>query len=171
MFVPDFEMAFGNDFTFGNFSVTTLLDWRKGGFTSNLTNNLFDEGLTAYDYDEPVTVQRPNAADTTYRRGDYRYLSWAGGTDARVYVQDGSFVKLREVTLAYTVPTTFVQRFLSQANDLRVSLSGRNLAIWSSYWGMDPEVSNFGNQQGGRFVDLAPFPPSRSFFLSVDVGF
>jgi hypothetical protein len=36
---------------------------------------------------------------------------------------------------------------------------------------MDPEVSNFGNQQGGRFVDLAPFPPSRSFFFSVDVGF
>ena len=36
---------------------------------------------------------------------------------------------------------------------------------------MDPEVSNFGNQNVGRFVDLAPFPPNRSFFLSFDVGF
>jgi len=36
---------------------------------------------------------------------------------------------------------------------------------------VDPEVSNFGNQALNRNVDVAPFPPSRSFFLSFDLGF
>ena len=50
-------------------------------------------------------------------------------------------------------------------------LSGRNLAIFSDYWGFDPEFNNFGNSNFNRFIDLAPFPPSRQFFFSVDVGF
>jgi hypothetical protein len=169
---PDFEMSFSNEFTFRGFTLTALLDWRKGGYTSNLTNNLYDEGFTAYDYDKQVTVQRPGKADTTYKLGNYRYGSWATGQDARAYVQNGTFVKLREITLGYSVPEALVQRVLSgRGRDMRVNLSARNLAIWSAYWGMDPEVSNFGNQNVGRFVDLAPFPPSRSFFLSFDLGF
>ena len=51
------------------------------------------------------------------------------------------------------------------------SLSGRNLDIWTDYWSPDPEVNNFGNQNVTRFVDLAPYPPSRSYFFSVDLGF
>ena len=39
-------------------TLSALLDWRTGGYTSNLTNNLYDEGFTAYDYDQQVTVQR-----------------------------------------------------------------------------------------------------------------
>lgn len=168
---PDFEMTFSNEFQWRSFSVSALLDWRKGGIVSNLTNTLYDEGLTSYDYDTPVAFTDETGASTTLPLGQFRYDSWNGGSDARVYLQDGSFVKLREVTLAYAVPSDIVGRYLGRARDLRMSLSGRNLAIWSDYWGMDPEVSNFGNQTGGRFVDLAPFPPSRSLFFSVDVGF
>ncbi len=54
---------------------------------------------------------------------------------------------------------------------MRLSLAGRNLFMFSDYWSFDPEVSNFGAQNTTQFVDLAPFPPSRSFFFSVDVGF
>jgi hypothetical protein len=50
-------------------------------------------------------------------------------------------------------------------------LSGRNLFVFSDYWSPDPEVNNFGSQNVARFVDLAPYPPSRSFFLSLDVTF
>ncbi|HEX3158211.1 MAG TPA: SusC/RagA family TonB-linked outer membrane protein, partial [Gemmatimonadaceae bacterium] len=164
---PDFQIAFPNDFTYGNFTLNFLLDWKKGGFVSNLTNNLFDEGKTSYDFDEKVTVKREGLADTTYRRGDYRYQAWNQGSDARLYIQDGSYVKLRELTLGYQVPETLTQRVGLGVRNLRVSLSGRNLMTWSDYWGSDPEVNNFGNQTVARFVDLAPFPPSRSFFFSV----
>jgi hypothetical protein len=54
---------------------------------------------------------------------------------------------------------------------VRVSLSGRDLLTFSDYSGLDPEVSNFGNKPIGRNVDVAPYPPSRSFWLSIDFGF
>jgi hypothetical protein len=53
----------------------------------------------------------------------------------------------------------------------RVSLTGRNLLRITPYAGLDPEVSNFGNQAIVRNIDVAPFPPSRSFFFSIDLGF
>jgi hypothetical protein len=55
--------------------------------------------------------------------------------------------------------------------DVRLNVVGRNLAVFMDYWGMDPEVTNFGNGPIRSAVDLAPFPPSRQFFFSVDVGF
>jgi hypothetical protein len=51
-----------------------------------------------------------------------------------------------------------------------LSISGRNLFIISGYNGFDPEVNNGGNVVV-RFVDLAPYPPSRSFFFTVNLGF
>jgi TonB-linked SusC/RagA family outer membrane protein len=162
---PDFQMSFSNDLTWKGFTLNTLLDWRKGGFVSNMTQSLFDEGGNSYDYDQPATDSR----FTTL--GEQRYETWNGGANAGVYIQDGSYVKLREITLSYAVPQRFANRISSRLNDMRLSLSGRNLAIWSDYWSFDPEVNNFGNQNVVRFVDLAPFPPTRSWFLGVDVGF
>jgi hypothetical protein len=57
------------------------------------------------------------------------------------------------------------------ARSLRFNVSGRNLALFTDYWSFDPEFNNFGNTNFNRFIDLAPFPSSRQFFLSVDVGF
>jgi hypothetical protein len=54
---------------------------------------------------------------------------------------------------------------------MRFNLSGRNLLMISDYWSYDPEFNNFGNTNFNRFIDLAPFPSSRQFFFSVDLGF
>jgi TonB-linked SusC/RagA family outer membrane protein len=188
---PDFEMFFTNTFTVGRFSLSTQVDWRRGGAVSNVTQNVFDQYRNARDHDQAspcrgvTSLQRTDCTrlvggvvqlvpDTaaTGTLGQYRWNKWNGGQDARVYVQDGSFVKLREVALAYQVPQSLSRRLLGQrVGDVRLSLVGRNLAIFSPYWGPDPEVSNFGNNNIGRFVDLAAFPPTRQFFFSVDVGF
>ena len=52
-----------------------------------------------------------------------------------------------------------------------LGLAGRNLLRFTPFRGMDPEVSNFGNQAVARNIDVAPFPPSRSFFFAIDLGF
>ena len=52
-----------------------------------------------------------------------------------------------------------------------MSVTGRNLLRFTPYRGLDPEVSNFANQAIVRNIDVAPFPPSRSFFFSIDLGF
>jgi hypothetical protein len=50
-------------------------------------------------------------------------------------------------------------------------VSGRNLFTFTDYTGLDPEVSNFGNQNIARNIDVAPFPPSRTYTFSIRVGF
>ena len=81
------------------------------------------------------------------------------------YVLDGSYVKLRELTLSYELPQSFARK-LRGSSAARIELSGRNLKTWSSYPGVDPESSNFGSQAISRFIDLAPYPPSRTFYIT-----
>ena len=163
---PKFLMAFNNDLTYGNFRLGTVVDWRQGGTVSNLTLNLQDEGNTTWDYDKPSPDPAVGAT-----LGAYRYNKWGGGANTSMYLFDGSFVKIREVTLSYDVPP---QRLTALQNlgvrTTNVSVSGRNLFIISGYNGFDPEVNNGGNVVA-RFVDLAPYPPSRSFFFTVNLGF
>ena len=89
----------------------------------------------------------------------------------RNYIEDGSFMKLREVSLSYSVPSALVRRTMGRIESARMTLSGRNLYTRSDYTGLDPEVSNFGSQAVSRGFDVSPYPPSRSYWLSIDVGF
>jgi hypothetical protein len=61
--------------------------------------------------------------------------------------------------------------FQGHAQAARIELSGRNLKTWTKYTGLDPEVSNFGNQPLGRFQDVTPYPPSRTFFFTISTTF
>jgi hypothetical protein len=151
---PIHTTTFNNDFSYKRFTLSALLDWRNGGYVSNMTNNLWDEGGQSRDF---------------VAEGKQRYATFNSG-DIRPYIQNGSYVKIREVTVNYQAPDALAKK-IPGASSLRFNLSGRNLAIISKYWSFDPEFSNFGNSNFNRFVDLAPFPASRQFFFSVDVGF
>ena len=91
--------------------------------------------------------------------------------DIRPYIEDATFLKLRELSASFELPREFVQGIWSAARYVRLTASGRNLITWTGYSGMDPEVSNFGNQAIGRNIDVAPFPRTRSFWFGFDVGF
>ncbi len=159
---PDFVMSFGSDLNYKRFRISGLLDWQKGSDVINLTKFLYDLGSNTDDYMDPV-------AGSTLTAGPRRLALF--GKQTRMYVEDASFVKLREVTLAYDVPAQLLTRFWGGAHTARVSLSGRNLLTFTDYTGLDPEVSNFGNQNIARNIDVAPFPPSRSFWFGVTLGF
>jgi TonB-linked SusC/RagA family outer membrane protein len=162
---PDFVMSFGSDLTYKRFRLSGLLDWQKGSHVINLTKFLYDLGQNTEDYADPFT--RVNGTTTTV--GAHRLEAWPKETG--VYVEDASFLKLRELTLSYEVPNAMMSRLWSAAHSARLSLSGRNLFTSTDYTGLDPEVSNFGNQNIARNIDVAPFPPSRSFWFGVEIGF
>jgi TonB-linked SusC/RagA family outer membrane protein len=147
---PIFTMGFGNDFAFGKLRLTSLFDWSHGGDLVNVTMDVYDAvGLSP---------NQPDGGALRATRNDSRSVSQ--------YVQDASFVKLRELTVSYELPDAFARRMLGGARGLRIEFSGRNLKTWSNYPGVDPEVSNFGSQNISRFIDLAPFPPSRTFYIT-----
>jgi TonB-linked SusC/RagA family outer membrane protein len=152
---PNFMMGFSNELSWKSLRLSTLFDWQNGGNLVNVTKNVFDAFALA-----------PDVPDGGLARID---LNDTQGFAQ--YIEDASFVKLREVSLGYELPRSWLARFAGRARSVRLELSGRNLYTWTRYTGADPEVSNFGNQQISRFIDLAPFPPSRSIFFTVDVGF
>lgn len=170
---PDIRVGFSNDFQFGGFTVSSLVDWSQGNSVINLTQFLADAGANSVDY---VTNPQPFtfADGSTAMLGDgERRINRRGSLrDSRGYIEDGSYVKLREVSLSYTVPRDVVSNLFSGGvEQARISFSGRNLLTFTDYSGLDPEVSNFGNQPIARNIDVAPFPPSRSFWFSVDFTF
>jgi TonB-dependent starch-binding outer membrane protein SusC len=151
---PDFNMGFNNQMTFGAVRLSGLLEWRKGGAAVNLTNNYCD----SYNL----------CADTLASQQRLAVFN-AGGT---AYVEDAGFVKLREITVGYELPAVVTRGlFGGRANTVRLELSGRNLKTWTKYTGLDPEVSNFGNQALGRFQDVTPYPPARTFLFSLATSF
>ena len=100
--------------------------------------------------------------------GEERLFWFNSPNNLPVYVEDGSFLKLRELSLSYDLPTALLRGKVSSA---QLQLSGRNLVSWDNYSGYDPEVSNFGNVAAGRNQDVTPFPPSRTFWLGINLVF
>ena len=152
---PKFTLGFSNQITVGPFQLYGLFDWRNGGDVVNITQNVYDELGTAPDY-----------AQSLIRDSLFNNIGKS------VYIQDASFVKLRELSLSYLLPTSLVQSlFGGRVSGVRAEVSGRNLVTWTKYPGLDPEVSNFGNQNINRGQDLAPYPPTRSYFFALNVDF
>jgi TonB-linked SusC/RagA family outer membrane protein len=151
---PDFMVHFSNRVALGGFTLFFLLDWQSGSNVVNITRNLYDSGANAVD-------QVPSGNDRLA----------ANVTSARPYVESASFVKLREVSLTYDLPASALRSMGNVAKKVRFKVSGRNLLTFTPYSGFDPEVSNFSNDPIDRNIDLAPFPPSRSFWTSIELGF
>jgi TonB-linked SusC/RagA family outer membrane protein len=169
---PDFTWSFTNDITFNNVNLYFLLDWKKGGDIINLTNFLYDAGQNTKDFELDPGEECPAPEETDSDDPGVCRLA-VFGTFTRPLIEDGSFLKLRELSLSYDIAPALGQNgfFGQQVSYMRVGVSGRNLFTVTPYNGLDPEVSNFGNQPIGRNIDVAPFPPSRSFWFTVDVGF
>jgi hypothetical protein len=158
---PRGQTSFLNTVRYKRVTFTALLDWRNGGATADMTKNLFDEGGQSRDYDatSPVSGQT---------MGQYRYTTWQNGEIA-TYIDDGTYVKLRELNVSVEMPVRFASKL--HADNMRIEVQGRNLAMWSKYWSFDPEFSNFGNSNFNRFIDLAPYPSAKQVYLSVSLGY
>lgn len=150
---PEFRMAFTNTLTWKNLTFSGLVDWQQGGSVINLSRLLQDASANAPDGDA----------------GNVRIGTWAGGHTSQ-YIESATFVKVREISLGWEVPQR-VAGMIRGVRTANISVSARNL-FWLStpYKGFDPEVSNFGNQPIARNIDVTPYPPSRTFFFTINLG-
>ncbi len=153
---PDFRVGFTNDVRYHALNLDAVLDWQQGGSVINLTRFLEDDGQTSPDWGSDAWQAR--------------YAGYLHGVIAP-YIESASFVKLREVALDLSLPADLVSSLHIGARSVRVGLAGRNLWMSTKYSGLDPEVANFGSASVRNNLDISPYPPSRSFFLNVTVGF
>ncbi len=154
--MPDFTMDFNQEIHYGPFNATAVVQWNKGGAMMNQTELYYDYGSLW--------------GDSTYA------ANWAKRFNANDYnwIEGAGFVKLRSVALNYTLPNKWFAGLAGgRFSSVRLSLEGRNLLHLYNrgYNGLDPEVAGGGNSNLLRNIEITPYPPSRSYFLSLDVGF
>jgi TonB-linked SusC/RagA family outer membrane protein len=176
---PDFTAGLSNTIAFKGLALNVLFDTRQGGkFYSQTINTGRFTGILSEttEYDRELFIY-PNSVirnadgtfspNTTARTGGFEYWSTVSNIGENTLF-DASFLKLREVSLSYTLPPALVRRV--SLTGVQLSLIGRNLALWTpaSQPHVDPEVSSFGtgNNQGFEFL---AYPSPRSYGFSVKV--
>ncbi|MEM6271698.1 MAG: TonB-dependent receptor [Bacteroidota bacterium] len=160
---PDFQISFPNTLSFSDFQLSFLIHWKQGGDNINLTTLLTDIFGTSPDYDD--TTLDPTG---TTSNGDFRLN--ALGTTADTWVEDASYVRLREIGLYYNVPRDRISSLTNNyISGIRVGLSAYNLINIFQYSSYDPEVSNFGANGISTGVEVLPFPSARR--INFHLGF
>ncbi|MDP6966229.1 MAG: SusC/RagA family TonB-linked outer membrane protein, partial [Candidatus Marinimicrobia bacterium] len=162
---PDYTVSFFNGLRVGPVSFSFLIDHKEGGHAINLANLIYDLGGTTGDYDkEELDLD----GDGTKSGNGNERLTVLGGVTAP-YIESTAYTMLREVNLTISLPST-----LSDALNLgylQIGVAGRNLWMDTSYTGLSPEVSQFGNVPVGGSVDTNPYPQSKSTYFTLSAGF
>lgn len=114
-----------------------LLDWKTGFHVYNGT----EEARDHYSSERMVRRDELPISERLLYFGPYYWSDGqpADGILSTPYIQDGSFLRLREVSVTWELPAVWAASFRASAASLTVA--GRNLALWSRYPGFDPEVS------------------------------
>jgi TonB-linked SusC/RagA family outer membrane protein len=168
---PDFNFSFANTLNFAGFSVYGLLDATIGADVYNYPRHWAYHERAHADLDQahlPVEDRKP--------LGYYSALYASLGPPTSHFVEDGSFVKLRELAVRYRFDGAQLGRMplVGGMSGVTVGLVGRNLFTWTNYSGFDPEVGvsggDFGSASINRF-DGFSYPNFRTLSASVELNF
>lgn len=173
---PNFFGGFTNGFRFKNFDLNVFFYFEQGAKIMNMNrfflvhggtqNNIgyFPEQLQRWRQPGDVTdIPRLTTAPTS---NNY------GGTVQNLssrYLEDGSFLRLRSVTLGYNLPSSLLSKY--RLNTVRVYVSGTNLLTFTPYSGLDPEVNSQSAVSNTKNFDWATVPQPRTFQVGLNVGF
>ncbi len=172
---PDFLASMLNELTiFKKLRVRALFDGVFGNDIMNLSTRAQNAGIASNSkeferellpYGDPRKLPPGFNART---QGIFQY-----------WIEDGTFIKLRELSASYTLDWAPVKRFFRDGVDL--TLSGRNLVVWTDYSGFDPEINLFGTNSGGvgsaqttaadRGFDFGGYPIPRVWSISARISY
>ncbi|MFC5044210.1 SusC/RagA family TonB-linked outer membrane protein [Aquimarina hainanensis] len=160
---PDFIIGLSNTLTYKGLSLYFVLDWQQGGDVYNFTKQLLYFNDRHADAENFAAAGKHfnyfNAASNIYNRGqpiDY-------------FVEDASFVKVREISLSYLLDQNILGKVGEYIDGMKFTLSGRNLFVFTDYSGWDPEVS-IGTSPLFKFDEFS-YPNFRTFVGSVQINF
>ncbi len=146
---PDYIIGLTNSFQAGNFNFSFLWDIRVGGDIYNATENaLVRNGLSTKTLERGSTTVFDGIIESTGERNtqqvvlDQNYYQTILRGNGQLFVEDGSWARLRYATLSYRVPKSFLER--AKIKGLELYATGRNLILITDYSGVDPEVSSGG---------------------------
>ncbi|MCB0638164.1 MAG: TonB-dependent receptor, partial [Lewinella sp.] len=196
--LPKATGGFGFDARIGNFDASIFFNWAYGNDVyntgkiqynqfrrvtfGNLTTDMsLDHRFTYLDIDGSITgtpgeiVTDLDALAELNANADIWSHASFGIAQATIHswaIEDGSFIRLNNLNIGYTLPSTLTQRV--GISNLRIYATGNNLYLWTKYSGYDPEVSTTRSSSYSALtpgVDYSAFPRSRSYTFGLNVTF
>lgn len=188
---PDWQAGFTNNFRYKGIGLSVLIDHVQGGQVWNGTRGALvtfgtaaDTGNESVAPSELVTYSGAAIPSGTTFRGNIQdfgagpvalteayYTSIGGGFGpvATPFMEDGTRTRLREISLSYSF-TGDKFRNATKLQSIDFSVTGRNLALWTDYTGIDPET-NLTGPSNGRGLDYFNNPSTRSYLFSVKINY
>jgi hypothetical protein len=169
--LPDFIYGFTNTVTYGNLSLSFLLQGVQGANVLNLNRYELESGSVATNkmttvldrWTGPGTSNTIPKANSTLRRS-------TGITDE--VLEDGSFLRVKTVTLNYSIPVPKAVR--NAFRSINVYVTGQNLFTVTDYSGYDPEVNSFNTDNNNNLnlnTDYNAFPASKTIIAGLKLDF
>jgi TonB-linked SusC/RagA family outer membrane protein len=162
--LPDFQLSFSSNFRYRGLTLYALFDSQVGGEIYNQTRQWPYRDQMHGDIDQrgkPEAEKKPNS---------YYQRLYNVNSSSSHFVEDGTYVKLRELAVRYSFDHAALQPVFGDAiNRIQFSLIGRNLLTWTNYTGFDPEV---GLEEASilRF-DAFSYPNYRTISASLEIQF
>ncbi|MBP1839887.1 TonB-dependent receptor [Formosa algae] len=172
-YFPDFTWGISNKFTYKGVDFTFLIQGVEGNEVLNLTSRHLKNGeanFNSYAVFNNRWKSEQDPGDGNIPRADR--LSGNHGNNNRIssfQVEDGSFIRLRNMTLGYTLPSKEV--FGESIDRLRFFVTGTNLFTITDYLGYNPEVSNSPTSSLTPGEDYGAYPLTKSFTVGLNLSF
>jgi TonB-linked SusC/RagA family outer membrane protein len=165
---PDFTGGWQNSFSWKGFQLLTLVDGSSGNQIFNLNLNRLEGAAPSGN------VLRERVADAwspTNPNGKFAKIGagtgFLGSDFTDELVEDGSFMRLRNVSLSRDLPSSMWGRAVSA----RAFVSGQNLLTLTHYSGFNPDVSSLGVANMNRGIDIGAYPLSRTFTFGINFSY
>jgi TonB-linked SusC/RagA family outer membrane protein len=176
--LPKFTVGLTNNFSYKGFDLNVFLTASYGNDVFNIlryrTESMFspDRNQTRgiLDYFDVQDLNNPRNATTMTpkpRYGAANNNTYIPNSDR--WVEDGSFLRIQNVTLAYNIPTQLIKRI--KLSKMRLYVSGQNLHVFTKYKGLDPEIGSFNQDALVTGVDLGRYPAPRVVTIGANIEF
>ena len=167
---PKYTIGWTNTVGWKRFELSTVLEGSYGSTLLNLNLNRLESGsprtnLIRERWTDRWTPENPDAA---YPRIGGSLLN-VGETLTSDMLEDGSYTRLRSLTLTYNIP----QEWLGRANlsNARLYVTGTNLVTWTDYSGFNPDVSSISVANLNRGIDIGAYPLARTWTAGVNLTY
>lgn len=165
---PNFTGGMSNSFTYKGFSLFAFFNFVSGNLVYHSSRTLFDSDGAYYTYNSMVLAENWNRWQkpgdiATHPKPVFGGNRNSNRTSSR-FLEDGSYVRLRNVTFSYQLPSAFVNKF--NIGNAKIFVSGDNLLTLTKFSGMDPEVV----LGPGGGTSSIKYPISRKVLFGINIG-
>jgi TonB-dependent starch-binding outer membrane protein SusC len=168
---PDFFGGFNNTFTYKGFDLNVFFQFTYGFDVINRSAQFNQHlGFSAWGMSELVLDRWQQPGDVTNMpRATVLDPNRNNRVDSDRWLEDGSFLRLKNLSLGYTLPISLTQRI--GVRQARIYGMAQNLITWTNYTGWDPELNSNPGANIARNYDFLTFPQARTYTVGVNIGF